>query len=303
MANTKRILSEFRKAINFHTRSQVVDLDISFSEKFEFIALRLEDVFRVSKTVPPNRWSFHRIGIITQGNGEFQTGIYRFPAKKNTLVIVPARVMTASRNWTPDVKGLLILFNLEFLIRRSFSYKAVRNKKILTPFIKTYLYLNDEDAGRITNIFEALMKEQAERNQHCEELIAVKVIELVIECERLFAQHGNLEKDVSSNNVVAAFDRLLEKYFQQHRDVSFYASKLHVHPNYLNSLLKKYTGDTAKGTINHRLLIEAKYLLHSTTLSIKEIAYQAGFEDPNYFTSFFKRMEKISPAAYRASAG
>lgn len=301
MPDSKRILTEFRKAINFYTKSQVVDLDIRFSEKFEFIALRLEDVFRVNRMIPANRWSFHRIGIITQGQGEFQTGIYRFPAKKNTLVIVPARVMTASRNWSPDVKGLLVLFNLEFLLRRSFSYKAIQDKKILTPFIKPYLYLDDEQAGLITALFETLLKEQVERGEHFEELIALKVIELVIECERLFAERGNLGKDVSSNKLVTAFGRLLEKNFHHQRSVSFYADKLHVHPNYLNSVLKKFTGDSAKETINNRLLIEAKYLLHSTSLSIKEIANQTGFEDPDYFTVFFKRMEKIPPAAYRTA--
>ena len=70
-----------------------------------------------------------------------------------------------------------------------------------------------------------------------------------------------------------------------------------MHPNYLNSLVKKYCGITVKESIQNRLLLEAKFLLHSTDLSIKEISNMVGFDDPNYFTSFFSRYEKLSPIA------
>ncbi|MEP6584790.1 MAG: helix-turn-helix domain-containing protein, partial [Ginsengibacter sp.] len=60
-------------------------------------------------------------------------------------------------------------------------------------------------------------------------------------------------------------------------------------------------GITAKESIQNRLLLETKYLLHSTGLSIKEISNQVGFNDPNYFTSFFTRLEKVSPGHYRSS--
>ena len=79
------------------------------------------------------------------------------------------------------------------------------------------------------------------------------------------------------------------------------ALPIYVHPNHLNSLVKKYTGTTAKGSIKNRIIVETKYLLHSTNLSVKEISNQLGFDDPNYFTMFFKNSEKVSPVNYRAS--
>jgi AraC-like DNA-binding protein len=76
---------------------------------------------------------------------------------------------------------------------------------------------------------------------------------------------------------------------------------LHVHPNHLNAVIKNRTGITAKESIQNRVLLEAKYLLHNTNLSVKEISAKIGFEDPNYFTTFFTKLEKISPAVYRSS--
>ena len=300
MPDTKRILSEFQKAINFYAKSQVVDLDENFNEKFEFHALRLEKVFGVNKRVPPNRWSFHRIGIITQGSGEFQTGIYRFAARKNTLVMVPARVITSSRDWSDDIEGMIALFNLQFL-RKSSPYKFGWNKKILNPYIKPYVYKNDDEANSIITIFETILKEQSENKEHREELIALKAIELIIKCERLFTENNNTDKDSAVHTIVTNFIALLEKHFHEQHSASFYASKLNLHPNYLNALVKKYTNETTKESINNRVLIEIKYLLHSTSLSIKEIANRVGFSDPNYLASFFRRMEKISPVVYRSA--
>jgi AraC-like DNA-binding protein len=127
------------------------------------------------------------------------------------------------------------------------------------------------------------------------------VIELLILSERLFEETLHLQDDLPSLDIVKKFVDLLEENFLHERSVSFYAEKLNIHPNYLNSLIKKHSGLTAKESIQNRLLLETKYLLHSTTLSIKEISNKMGFADPNYFTVFFKRFESTSPMNYRSS--
>lgn len=49
-------------------------------------------------------------------------------------------------------------------------------------------------------------------------------------------------------------------------------------------------------------MMEAKYLLSSSSKTIKEIAYELGFVDPNYFNSFFKKAALISPEKYRKAS-
>ena len=119
--------------------------------------------------------------------------------------------------------------------------------------------------------------------------------------ERLFTMQLHFEENVPSTDIVKKFIDLVEENFLQERSVRFYASKLNMHPNYLNALIKKYFSITAKESIQNRLLLETKFLLHSTNLSIKEISNQVGFNDPNYFTAFFSRYENISPSQYRSS--
>ena len=302
MPDDKILLSEIQKAIRIYSQTQVVDLDDKFKHKFDFYITRFEEVLKnTNRSIPPNRWSYYRIGLIKQGSGEFITGIYKFKATKNTLVVIPSRIITSSKDWTTDMKGYFVLFNIDFFLQNSFPHKYIEGKKILNSSIQPYIQLTDRDAEIIADIFEALLRENGSQDKDKEELIALKIIELVIVSERMFATQQNFEANLPAIDIIQRFINLLELNFINERSVSFYAAQLNVHPNYLNSLIKKHTGFTAKESIQNKLLLESKYLLHSTQLTIKEISSQLGFNDPNYFTMFFKRLENISPVNYRTS--
>lgn len=70
-----------------------------------------------------------------------------------------------------------------------------------------------------------------------------------------------------------------------------------------DNTLSHYVAQSAHLTplqvINDRVVLEAKRQLQHSTLSIKEIGYQLGFEDPSYFVKFFKRMTGQMPKEFR----
>ena len=302
MPDNKFILSEFKKTLGRNSSTNVIDLDKEFNHEFDFFINRAEDVFTsMNWNIPPIKWSYYRISLITQGRGDMITGIYKFKAKKNTLVITPARVISTSKNWSHDTKGFVLMFNLDFFLHNNFPHKFIANKKILQASIKPYLIVNAKQAKELTNIFEIIYNECENAKNNKNELIALKIIELLILSERLFADDQHFDISHPAKDIIKRFMNLVERHFSHERSVAFYARKLNVHPNHLNSLVKKYTSTTAKGSIKNRIIVETKYLLHSTNLSVKEISNQLGFDDPNYFTMFFKNSEKVSPVNYRAS--
>jgi AraC family transcriptional regulator, transcriptional activator of pobA len=302
MLDDKLLLSEFRKAFRRNAKKAVVDLDDSFNHKFDFQVQRFEEVLKnTNRTIPPNRWSYYRIGLIREGEGEFLTGIYNFKAHRNTLIVIPNRVITSSKNWTLDTKGYVLLFNIHFFLQNNFTHRFIESKKILSHSIQPNIQLTENQADEIADIFETLIKEKQLKSNHMKELIALKILELLIISERLFEAERIFEESIPSIDIIKRFIDLLDINLLKMHAVRFYAEQLTVHPNYLNSLIKKHTGSTAKEAIQNRLLLETKYLLHSTNLTIKEISNHLGFNDPNYFTVFFKRFEKISPANYRSS--
>jgi AraC-like DNA-binding protein len=83
------------------------------------------------------------------------------------------------------------------------------------------------------------------------------------------------------------------------RTAKEFAADLAVHPNHLNALLKKHTGQNVSTHIKNRLLDETKVLLLQTDWSLQEIGYSIGYAEQPNFNSFFKKNTGITPAEFR----
>ena len=64
-------------------------------------------------------------------------------------------------------------------------------------------------------------------------------------------------------------------------------------------MFKKHYGIAPKQYLVQERINKAKKLLRSSNLSIKEVAYDVGFNDPSYFTRVFKLKEGVSPRDYQ----
>ena len=74
-----------------------------------------------------------------------------------------------------------------------------------------------------------------------------------------------------------------------------YAQSLSIHVNSLNRSVKEITGKTTSQQITARIIQEANALLKHTDWNISEIAYGLGFEEPAYFTNYFKNKPELLP--------
>jgi AraC family transcriptional activator of pobA len=300
LSKDMELINEFRHLIKRHTKG-VINLDETFTQKFEFIILRCEDILQnIGTVIPANKWSYNRVAFLTNGSADYVSGIYKFRMEKNTMMFLPARAATTSV-WAADSTGYFILFNQDFLLHNHISPRYLENKRILHNYEQPYIHLNTEQALEADHIFETIYNEYISDNQNRYEFIAIKLAELLLLAERFLGGIKNQENGHTSNDLVNKFAELVEQHFTRERSVNFYASQLNVHPNHLNAVIKSNVGVTAKECILNRILLETKYLLHNTQLSVKEISNQLGFDDPNYFTAFFKRSERLSPQTYRST--
>jgi AraC-like DNA-binding protein len=51
--------------------------------------------------------------------------------------------------------------------------------------------------------------------------------------------------------------------------------------------------------IQERILLEAQRYLYHEIKNVKEIAYDLGFDDPAYFTRFFKKHTGFAPQYFK----
>lgn len=100
----------------------------------------------------------------------------------------------------------------------------------------------------------------------------------------------------------ARIERLLElidRYYREHKPVSFYAKLLGVSPTHLNRTVKQLTGGTTQDLVANRLLETAKRDLIAMPSSVQHISYSLGFSDPAYFSRFFLKLTGETPRAFR----
>ncbi|MDF1698625.1 MAG: AraC family transcriptional regulator [Saprospiraceae bacterium] len=103
------------------------------------------------------------------------------------------------------------------------------------------------------------------------------------------------------NKMVQDFIALVDKHYKTKHSVSDYAKELFISPKSLAKKLKALGYPTSTEMIQERILLEAKRSLKYSQDSIKEIAYDLGFDDPAYFSRLFSKKEGMTPLAYRKS--
>ena len=77
------------------------------------------------------------------------------------------------------------------------------------------------------------------------------------------------------------------------------AAKLCLSYSSFRKTFKEYTGFSPARFINEVRMSKAKELLTNTAMSIKEIAYNVGYNNHDYFFTAFRHMTGQTPAEYR----
>lgn len=85
-------------------------------------------------------------------------------------------------------------------------------------------------------------------------------------------------------------------------DYDAIASEMGIGRAQLNRKLKAITGVTTKEYILKLRLARAKELLLTTNLTVAEITYRCGMEDPGYFGTVFRKTVGMTPLAFRSQS-
>ena len=103
--------------------------------------------------------------------------------------------------------------------------------------------------------------------------------------------------------VLQTLKSYIEQHFKTYHSPSDYAGLLNITPKALAKITKTHFNKTLSDLISERIIIEAKRELYLSNKSVKEIAYELGYEDEHYFSRFFKNNADVSPQLYRDTVG
>jgi AraC-like DNA-binding protein len=157
-------------------------------------------------------------------------------------------------------------------------------------------------------LFECIVKIQTELKENIDDYsqtIIVSTVELLLNyCNRFYGRQF-ITRKATNRDVFVKVEALLKQHFSIKTipnglpTVKYLADAVNLSPGYLGDLLKKETGLNAQEHIHHYVIEEAKDILLHSNQSVSEIAFQLGFEYPQYFSRLFKQKTGTTPLEYR----
>jgi AraC family transcriptional regulator, transcriptional activator of pobA len=204
-------------------------------------------------------------------------------------------------------EGWMLLIHPDFVWNTPLA-KIIQHYEYFGYSVNEALFLSDKEEITMLNIVRSIEQEYLSNIDKFSQNIIVSQIETILNYAERFYQRQFITRKKTNHQILQRLEDLLNDYFNNDETtrgglptVQFISDKLNISPNYLSSLLKVLTGQSAQQHIHEKIIEKAKEKLSSTNLSVSEIAYELGFKHPQSFTKLFKNRTNQSPVAFRAS--
>ena len=263
-------------------------------------------------SINPFEHKFYGILLSLEGQGDFKLGFLDSKLKCPAIYFITPNQKIS---WNIDNKSRLrkkMIAVTENFVNES---PILNNMLFDFPFLhndKPMAYLLKEDQVQLFDEMFSNIEKLYKSNYNSKyELITlnIKIILLIIKdtFEMVDSENTNLKNQLLNNNdkIIGDFFSLLNSEILDiskpkiNYNVKYFANRLNVHPNYLSKVLKDKTNKTAKQHLDYSYLEISKKLLTKSSMTIKEISFFLGFNEPAHFTSFFKRLVGFTPQSFR----
>lgn len=252
-----------------------------------FKLAELEDI--VMDTYQQN--NFHQVLWITkcEGDNTGTIGLNNYTFQDNQIVVLyPGQICKINLDGND---GYLLVVNNDIF----FEINQIINSNYLNGYFSNVFVSTDEKTKKSLTTILSLMFIEAEGLNR--EILMKSYLQAF-----LFHVASLYTKDTVFNTQEAQlfidFIKLVDQKFIEHKDVKFYANELNISEKRLNEICKAASDKTTKQYIQDRLVLEIKREIKSGTKTLKEIAFNLGFSEPEYFTRFFKQQTSMTPKEF-----
>ncbi|MEP6733118.1 MAG: helix-turn-helix domain-containing protein [bacterium] len=246
----------------------------------------------------PHALDFFDIVIVTRGRGTFWLDGQRHTVRPGVVLFTtPGQV----RRWeTTSLDGICLFFMdtfiKEFLQDESFIHRL--------PFFqsepkRSAMRLAPAPARRMRARLTAMRREFADYRRDSMHVLRAQLYETLIALAREYAATHRISSHRPTHNVVSRYFELVERDATRRHRVAEYAAELGVSAGHLNVLCRQYAGESAKRHLDSALAVRARRMLLYTEESAARIGAALGFDDPSYFSRFFRRATGLTPTSFR----
>lgn len=252
------------------------------------------------------RNNYYSLIWVKKGCGRVKADFSEYDFKENSLfAFTPYQPFMLSSQ--SPLEGSAILFHPDFYCIHIHQKEVACNGVLFNNIYRPpFTQVDNSSSETFTMLMERMQREmQNPALAQYELLISYLKIFLITASRLSAAQKSGVNSPVVAKEpfILQSLIETIEKEFKTMHSASDYANSLNISVKALAKITKIHFNKTLTDLISERIIIEAKRELYLTNKTVKEIAYELGYQDEYYFSRFFKNNTDISPQLYRETVG
>jgi len=229
---------------------------------------------------------------------DFQDGAMAF--------IAPGQVIRPENHEdNSDISGWMLFFHPDLLRQSNLSDK-MDDYNFFSYNLNEALHLSRKEKKSVTDLVNKIEEEYNQNIDKHSQLVIISTIELLLNYATRYYDRQFITRTNNNKKYINRFETVLKNYYKSNKHieigiptVAYCGESLNMSSKYLSDLLRKETGRNTQDHIHEFIIEKAKNKLLNSTISVSEIAYNLGFEYPQYFSKLFKKTTDFSPSEYR----
>ena len=248
-----------------------------------------------------HKHDFFLVVLITRGSGTHEIDFKKYRVTPSALFLMQPGQM---HNWqlSADIDGYVFFHDRLFYEELSDSLKlsefAFFRSAQSEPYLKLSQTVQKKLAGWMQEMYGEYKGDRPYRLQKIRAYLQLFYLEVAA-----VYKSGTRPGKLKYLSALQEFEKAVEQHFRETRSPAYYAELLNISEKHLNRVCRESVNKTSTEVISERVVLEARRLLQADTASISEVAFLLGFEDPSYFSRFFRKHAGITPLAFVKKVG
>ncbi|TDH24553.1 AraC family transcriptional regulator [Segetibacter sp. 3557_3] len=252
--------------------------------------------------------SFYSVALKRCFHAKMKYGQQEYDFDEGVMFFIsPGQVFSIHAEKDVKHSGWSLLVHPDFLWNTPLAQK-IRQFEYFSYSVHEALFLSEKEEKTILSIMQNIENEYRANIDRFSQQVIIAQLELLFTYSERFYERQFITRKISNHRVLNRLEELLTAYFAGDQlakrglpTVHYVADSLNISQGYLSSLLKTLTGKSTQQHIQDKLIDKAKEKLSITDLSVSEVAYELGFEQPQSFSKLFKLKTNLSPLEFRQS--
>ena len=238
------------------------------------------------KQLQPRKLSSYFIVLIESGSITYNIDSQDFTLTDGHLLFAMPNQFFTPPAKTDDLKYFKLLFDENTLALMPQQYPFLVN-----PLNAQTIVFDNAAKERVIKVFGMLNQMlYLDKDETDTEIILAYLNTLLSELNSAYFKNREPANILNTNlSKFIEFKLVVETHLTEQPSINAIAEKLALTPNSLYRIVKEYAGTSPKDYFINRLMAEAQRKLRYSTTSVKELAYELGFNDPDYFSRLFKK--------------